>query len=135
MLRSICIIQWLFLALILTPAPQNSDKYLTLKVSDTAGAKVDRIAITCKENCVSEGLRDGSIKLALPSHTTTAGSIILEIVRNSDHPDWMIVSPAGGRVSISSLAAKPDNTISVTVLRVGREDADNVHRLDELAGG
>jgi tetratricopeptide (TPR) repeat protein len=46
----------------------------------------------------------------------------------------MIVSPAGGRVPASSIDGKSDNIVSVTVMRIGRDDPDNAHRLDELAG-
>ena len=134
MLSIICIGQPLFLAFIFSSGPQSSDKYLTLKVSDTAGGKVDQIAITCRENRTSEGSQNGLIKLILPPQTTTAGSITLEIVKNSDHPDWMIVSPAGGRVPTSSIDGKSGNIVSVTVMRIRRDDPDNANRLDELAG-
>jgi tetratricopeptide (TPR) repeat protein len=134
MSRIIRICHPLFLALIFSPGPQSSDKYLTLKVSDTAGGKVDQIAITCKENCKSEGAQNGLIKLILPPQTTAAVSITLEIVKHSDHPDWMIVSPAGGRVPESSIDGKSDNIVSVTVMRIGRDDWDSAHHYDELAG-
>jgi tetratricopeptide (TPR) repeat protein len=134
MSRIIRICHPLFFALIFSPGHQSSDKYLTLKVSDTAGGKVEQIAITCKENCKSEGAQNGLIKLMLPPQTTTAVSITLEIVKHSDHPDWMIVSPAGGRVPASSIDGKSDNIVSVTVMRIRRDDPDNANRLDELAG-
>jgi tetratricopeptide (TPR) repeat protein len=106
---------------------------LTLKVSDTAGKNVDKIALTCKEDCASEVLQNGLIKLSLPPQTTARGWITIEIAKHSDHPDWMIVSPTGGRVPAYSFDGKPDNIVSLTVVRNGPEDSDNIHRLDDLA--
>jgi len=133
MLGMIHLCYLLFLVLIWAPISQSSERYLILKVSDTAEEKVNKIIVTCKENCSSESPVDGMIKLKLPQQIPAGASITLEIVKHSDHPDWMLVSPPDGHVPAPPLDGKSDHIVSVTVVRIGREDPDNAQRLDGLA--
>src|SRR5262249_60024406 len=99
MSRMIHVCLMLFLALTSLSDPQSSDRYLTVKVSDTDEKTVSKIIVTCKENCEPIPSVNGVIKLKLPP---TGDSINLEVVKHPDHPEWMIVSPPGGRVWVPS---------------------------------
>src|SRR5262249_24019616 len=91
---------------------------------------VSKIIVTCKENCEPIPSVNGVIKLKLPP---TGDSINLEVVKHPDHPEWMIVSPPGGRVWVPSTGGKSDEVVSLTVVSIGKADPDNAARLDELA--